>query len=208
MFCIQNSKVRWDFDMMSQNGATVIVNFFPKEDGLQIEAPAAISPHSQSTEWQQTTTVMQRQADRDGWIDRWLHMQTCLLINSCWQQANTLGSSVEMSVMLTISLHAFQVGCPQPVTVGVLRPAHKAHNMPKHFFITCQIGFQQMSVQTSLLLYVTRTKAVLIFDSDEQIMYESRKQLKWVLSCSSTSSTYNKMKNVLWLQIVMSQRLT
>lgn len=75
--------------------------------------------------------------------------------------------------MLTISLHAFQVGCPQPVTVGVLRPAHKARNMPKHFFITCQIEFQWMSVQASLLLYVTRTKAVLIFDSDEQIMYES-----------------------------------
>lgn len=50
MFCIQNSKVRRDFDMMSQNGAAVIVNLFPKEDGLQIEAPAAISPHSQSTE--------------------------------------------------------------------------------------------------------------------------------------------------------------
>lgn len=103
---------------MSQNGAAVIVHPFPKEEGLQIEAPAAISPHSQSPEWQQTSTVMQRQEDRDGWIDRRLHMQTCLLINSCWQRANTLGSSVDTSVRLTISLHAFQVGCPQPVTVG------------------------------------------------------------------------------------------
>lgn len=82
------------------------------------EAPAAIPAHSHSSEWQQTTTVTQRWVDRDGWIDRRLHMRTRLLINSCWQRANTLGSLVEMSVMLAISLHAFQVGCPQPVTVG------------------------------------------------------------------------------------------
>lgn len=52
---------------------------------------------------------------------------------------------------------------------GVLRPAHKARNMPKHFFITCQIEFHSVSVQASLLLYVTRSETALVFDSDEQI---------------------------------------
>lgn len=51
---------------------------------------------------------------------------------------------------------------------GVLRPAHKARNMPKHFFITCQVAFHLVSVQASLLLFVTRTEAALIYDSDEK----------------------------------------
>lgn len=54
---------------------------------------------------------------------------------------------------------------------GVLRPAHKARNMPKHFFITCQIEFHSVSVQASLLLYVTRSETALVFDSDEQIVH-------------------------------------
>lgn len=116
--CIQSSQVRWDFSVRSRNGVAIIPNPFPKVGGLQIVAPAAISAHSRSAEWQPTAPVMQRRADGDGWIDRRPHMRTCLLINSCWQRANTLGSSVEMSVMPAISLHAFQVGCPQPVTVG------------------------------------------------------------------------------------------
>lgn len=83
-----------------------------------LRLPAAISAHSHSADWQQAATVTQRRTDRDGWIDRRMHTRPRLLINSCRQRANTLGSSVEMSVMLAISLHAFQVGCPQPVTVG------------------------------------------------------------------------------------------
>lgn len=78
----------------------------------------AVWAQSHWTEGQQTAAVMASRADRDGRIDRRPHMQTCLLINSCWQRANTLGSLAETSVMLPISLHAFQVGCPQPVTVG------------------------------------------------------------------------------------------
>lgn len=60
-------------------------------------------------------------------------MGTRLLINSCWQRADTLGSSVEMSVMSAISLHEFQVGCPQPATVGYCgEPARS---------VTCQNTF-------------------------------------------------------------------
>uniref|UniRef100_A0A3B3X472 Uncharacterized protein n=1 Tax=Poecilia mexicana TaxID=48701 RepID=A0A3B3X472_9TELE len=57
---------------------------------------------------------------------------------------------------------------------GVLGPAHKARNMPKHFFITCQMAFHLVSIQTSPLLFVTRREAVLIFDSDEQIMHMTK----------------------------------
>lgn len=85
------------------------------------------------TERLQAAIVTQRQADRDGWINRRLHMGTCLLINSCWQQADTLGSLVETSVMWAISLHEFQVGCPQPATVDY-------HGEPARF-VTCQNPF-------------------------------------------------------------------
>lgn len=90
----------------------------PEVKALQTESAAAISAQRWGSEWRQTATVMKRKRDRDGWIDSAPHMQTCLLINSCWQRANTLGSSVETSVTPAISLHAFQIGCPQPVTVG------------------------------------------------------------------------------------------
>lgn len=87
-------------------------------EGLQNEAPAAISAHNQSTEWQQTATVMQRRADRDGWIDRRLHMQTCLLINSCWQRATLWAHRWKCQSCWPLVCMHFQVGCPQPVTVG------------------------------------------------------------------------------------------
>lgn len=57
---------------------------------------------------------------------------------------------------------------------GVLRPAYKARNMPKHFSITCQNWFHLVSVHISPLLYVTGTQAAVILESDEQIMCMSR----------------------------------
>lgn len=177
--------------MNSENGA-IILNPFPKAERLQIEAPAAISAHSHSTEWQQTATVMQRRADRDGWIDRRLHMRTCLLINSCWQRANTLGSLVEMSVMLAISFACISGRMCSTCDRGVLRLAYKVRNMPKHFFITCQNWFHLVSVQASLRLYVTRNKKALIFRQWwTNNIYE---QLKWV-GCVQNWATTSTLIN-------------
>lgn len=147
---------------------------------LQIDASAAISSHSQPSEWQQTATVTQRQADRDGWIDGRPHMQTCLLINSRWR-VDTLGSSLETSVMLAINLHAFQVGCPQPVTVGYWGQSTRPETCQHTFLSLVRLDFTRCPSRLHcycVCVCVRQGIRTLHFDSDLQKVH-----LKGVWCC-------------------------